>query len=142
MLNKKSGIYKITNLINNKCYIGSGISIKSRFYQHRTSLNKNKHFNKHFQNAWNFHGEENFKFEILEYCKRENLLLQEEFWIKYYDSNNPEKGYNKRIDCKTNLGNKATLETRLKQSLSHLGHKRSKETQQKISKKQYKKFVR
>ena len=62
--NKNIGIYKITNLINNKFYIGSSSDLKKRLYEHRRELNLGVHANKHLQSAWNKYGEENFKFEI------------------------------------------------------------------------------
>lgn len=132
------GVYKITNLINNKIYIGSSTSIKNRFVQHKRLLRINNHFNKHFQSAWNKYGEENFRFEILIECKMEKLNIYEDEQILLFKSNNRKYGYNKRIDCKTNFGLKASPETREKLRLSHLGHKRSKETQEKISKARFK----
>ena len=118
-----SGIYRILNTKNNKCYIGSGISIKQRFSTHIRLLNTSKHFNNHLQTAWNKYGEESFIFEILEESKENKLKDKEEYYIKLYKSNNRQYGYNKRIDCSTNLGIKASDETREKQRLSHLGVK-------------------
>lgn len=66
MNNRNIGIYKITNLINNKFYIGSSSDLKKRLYEHRRELNLGVHANKHLQSAWNKYGEENFKFEIIE----------------------------------------------------------------------------
>lgn len=60
------GIYKITNLINNKFYIGSSSNLKKRLYEHQRELNLGVHTNKHLQSAWNKYGEENFKFEVVE----------------------------------------------------------------------------
>ena len=49
----KCGIYKITNSINNKCYIGKSINIYYRIKSHITDLNRNKsrYENQHFINA-------------------------------------------------------------------------------------------
>jgi hypothetical protein len=136
---KISGIYQILNTATDKCYIGSGISIKQRFSTHKRLLMNQKHFNNHLQASWNKYGEEHFQFNILEIVESNNLKDREEFYIEKFNSNNREKGYNKRIDCSTNLGIKASAETREKLRISHLGHKRSKEAQEKISKSQYKK---
>jgi len=130
------GIYRIKNKVNNKVYVGSGVSVNQRFSTHKRLLRTNKHFNLHLQAAWNKYGEENFSFEFLEIT--ENLKEREEFFIKFYSANNREKGYNKRLDCTTNLGLRASKETKEKLRLSHLGHKRSKEAQVKISESQYK----
>ena len=61
----KSGIYKITNKIDGKCYIGQSSNIKKRFKDHRYDLKYNKHDNPYLQNAYNKYGKDNFKFEIL-----------------------------------------------------------------------------
>jgi hypothetical protein len=132
------GIYKITNTKNNKLYIGSALSIKSRFAQHLYRLKRNKHFNSHLQSSWNKYGENSFVFEIIEICDKLQLKTREEYFIALYKSNNRFFGYNKRLDCTTNLGLKANKETRKKLRISHLGHKRSKQTQEKISKSQFK----
>jgi len=131
------GIYKIANSVNNKAYIGSSLSVMRRFCVHRNLLKTGKHYNKHLQSAWNKYKEGAFIFSIVEITTIENLQAREEFHIAAFKSNEPEFGYNKRIDCKTNLGIKASAATKLKLSLSHMGHKRSAETQIKISNAQY-----
>lgn len=138
---KISGIYKITNLKNNKVYIGSAISIYNRLVTHKYLLKNNKHFNRHLQSSYNKNGIENFSFEILIKCSKEKLEEKEEFMIRLFRSNNNLYGYNKRLDCSTNLGIKASYETSLKLRSSHLGLKRSIETQEKISKTQYKAVI-
>lgn len=135
---KISGIYKITNLINKKSYIGSAKSLFARFVTHKNLLKRNKHFNLHLQSSYNKYGINNFKFEILLYCSLEELENKEEFMIQLFRSNNRKFGYNKRLNCETNLGKKFSEETINKLRISHLGHKRSKEAQEKISKSQFK----
>jgi len=88
------GIYKITNLKNNKGYIGQSTDIKKRWRNHKFELKNNLHNNPYLQNAFNKHGEEAFEFRIIEKTSPENLDEAEEFWIDYFDSTNPEKGYN------------------------------------------------
>lgn len=132
------GIYKITNTKNNKLYVGSALSIKSRFTQHLYLLKRNKHFNSHLQSSWNKYGENSFTFEVIEICLSQELKTREEYFILLYKSNNRLFGYNKRLDCTTNLGLKASKETREKLRISHLGHKRSRQAQEKISKSQFK----
>ena len=46
-----SGIYKFTNTVNNKIYIGSAQNLRKRFFKHVNLLNKNSHHSLHFQNA-------------------------------------------------------------------------------------------
>ena len=138
------GIYKIENLINNKVYIGSSISVMNRFSTHKRLLIGNIHFNKHLQSSFNKYGIENFKFEILEYLKfiNKNLIQErEEFNIKLHNSTDSKYGYNKRVECNTNLGMKFTDEQREKMKISHIGNKRTKEAHLKILESQYKKVL-
>ena len=92
--NSNCGIYKITNLKNNKAYIGQSTDIKRRWINHKLELKNNSHRNSHLQNAFNKYGEEAFEFRILEETFEENLDDAEEYWINYFDSTNPRKGYN------------------------------------------------
>ncbi len=62
----KSGVYKITNTVTGKVYIGSAKSFKKRGYQHLRSLEKGIHQNKHLQHAFNIDGTNAFVFEVLE----------------------------------------------------------------------------
>lgn len=45
------GVYKITNLINSKFYIGSSVNIGQRWFKHKALLRHNKHENPKLQNA-------------------------------------------------------------------------------------------
>jgi group I intron endonuclease len=59
-------IYRITNMINNKYYIGSAESFARREWQHRNDLKRQVHKNPHLQASWNKYGGDAFVFEILE----------------------------------------------------------------------------
>jgi group I intron endonuclease len=79
---KKSGIYKITNRINGKFYIGSAVDIKNRFSTHVSELKNKTHSNYHLQRAWDKYGKENFIFEVLEEIIDINsLLLREQHFL-------------------------------------------------------------
>lgn len=82
------GIYKITNKINNKCYIGQSIHIERRWSEHCFPSKTSK-----ISLAIQEYGKENFDFEVLEECKIEELDKKEEYWIKYYNCVFPN-GYN------------------------------------------------
>jgi group I intron endonuclease len=134
-----TGIYIIKNIKNNKVYIGSAKSILSRLSNHKYQLNKNKHFNKHLQSSYNKYGFGSFTFNILEETDLDNLQKLEEYYIKEkYKSNNTLFGYNKRIDCKTNLGLKYSEEHIENLRKSHIGNKHSEESKIKIAESRYK----
>ena len=91
------GIYKITNLITNKVYIGSAKNIDIRIKAHISKLKGNFHINKHLQSSYNKYGETNFKFEIIREVSNNILRRAEQFYINKYQSINPKYGYNKAI---------------------------------------------
>lgn len=88
------GIYKITNKINNKCYIGKSSNIESRFEYHKMYYQTSKEWNKTLYKAFRKYGLKNFTFEIIEEIEDYNNLSneREKYWISYYDSK--RKGYN------------------------------------------------
>lgn len=93
MIKKICGVYKITNMINDKFYIGSSNNINNRWRQHKGALNEGTHGNPYLQNAWNKYGGENFQFEILEECAPEMQFEREQFYLNTlcpFDDN----GYN------------------------------------------------
>lgn len=71
-------IYRITNMANNKYYIGSADSFARREWQHKYDLKRGKHKNPRLQSAWNKYGEEMFVFEIIEEVPEGVNLLQVE----------------------------------------------------------------
>ena len=91
---RKSGIYCIENIQNNKKYIGQSINVHIRIKEHINKLRKNKHQNSHLQKSWNKYGEEYFKFYVLEYCDVDTLDDREIYYIDFYNSVNKDFGYN------------------------------------------------
>ena len=83
------GIYKITNKINGKCYIGQSINIEQRLKDHR-----NCKANKPLYRAFKKYGIENFDFEVLEECSKEELNEKEIYYIAFYNSTTDGNGYN------------------------------------------------
>ena len=82
---------------NNKVYIGSSINILNREYKHFWMLNKGVHDNEYLQKSYYKYGKENFRFEIIEYCKPNELVIKENEFISAYESNKLDKGYNLAI---------------------------------------------
>lgn len=116
---KFAGIYQIFCIVNNKRYIGSSINITKRWYAHSTLLKNNNHCSSYLQNTFNKYGIGNFKFSVLEkVSKIEELINREQFWLDYFESYKPEKGFNVRKIAESNFGVYQSEETRKKRSLS------------------------
>ena len=123
------GVYKITNNVNGKVYIGQSVSIQTRWKEHRNSLRRGDSRCTLLQRAWNKHGEENFSFEILELCTEDMLDEVEIMYINMYDSCN--NGYN--IESGGNSNKRLSENTKELLRQSHLGKKMSDETLRKMS---------
>ena len=83
------GIYKITNKINGKSYIGQSNNIQRRFSEHRT---KGKESRILVDIAIQKYGMDNFLFEIIEECPIDQLNERESYWIAQFNTVN--NGYN------------------------------------------------
>lgn len=84
-LNNDSGIYKITNKVNGKVYIGQSKNIKSRWNSYKSFV-KNPNKKEPILIAMRKYGMENFDFEILEKCNIKDLDKLEKKYIKQYNS--------------------------------------------------------
>jgi group I intron endonuclease len=103
------GIYKITNLVSGKCYIGSARNTAGRIANHKFRLRKNNHFNSHLQASWNKYGEDSFIFEVIMYCTSEYFSVTENFCINMHRP----MVYNQREVANSNSKRKASSETKL-----------------------------
>lgn len=92
-------IYKTTNLVNNKIYIGKRIFTSEKFW-------RNKYFGsgKLLKSAIEKYGLQNFNREILEEVDNDLLGEREIYWIKLYKSNDLEIGYNLTIGNNSKYG--------------------------------------
>lgn len=89
-----SGIYKISNTLDGRVYIGASINIENRLITHKNYLRKGKHQNKLLQQAFDRESEY-FSFEILEEIKnKETIKEREKYFIDFFESSNPDFGYN------------------------------------------------
>ena len=89
---KISGIYKITNLNNNKVYIGQAVNIAERLRTHIKAGIGIDPTNSELYKDMKKIGVENFTFEILEECPPSMLNDKEKFWISFYHGQ--DFGYN------------------------------------------------
>ena len=83
-LKDRCGVYQIRNRVNGKVYIGSSINLKGRLKDHLGYLKRNKHDNPKLQHSFNKYGIDNFVFEIIEFCEREDRFNVEQYWIDYF----------------------------------------------------------
>lgn len=83
-----SGIYKITDLITEECYIGQSVNIQQRMKQHcKCGLGIEASATNKLYNTMQKDKVWNFSFELLEQCSKELLNEKEKFWIQMYQSN-------------------------------------------------------
>lgn len=146
-MDRVCGVYSITNLINNKKYIGQSVDIYTRWCNHKSALKHNRHDNEHLQNAWNTYGAQNFIFEVLEICSVDEIDDAESRYIELFDTMNAERGYNHETGGHTNKvlseqsrkkiadkhkGKALTDEHRKKIGLASKGHTLSEDARNKI----------
>jgi hypothetical protein len=136
-----SGIYKIENLINKKCYIGQSVDLSKRKSSHFKMLAKNKHTNSHLQYAFNKYKENAFVWKILVYCESFELTRYETFFDNHYKK--LALSYNTRECVDSNKG--IILSEEIKKKISKnfpntsgknhpfYGKHRSEETKRKLS---------
>jgi len=125
-----TGIYKITNTINNKCYIGSSTKINVRWSNHKSALKRNKHTNKHLQTSYNNHGLASFTYEVLLYCDVKDLLFYEQRAIDKY---NPEYNMNTFAERHNHTeASKKKMSIAAMGKQRNLGNKHTEETKQKL----------
>lgn len=122
-----SGIYKFTNKLKNKVYIGQTNNLKKRISEHLKDYIKGDSY---FYRSIKHHGIENFEVEILiqgKFSKTE-LNQMEISFIRLFKSNNPTYGYNMTIGGDGISGFKHTEESKEKIKKTSLGRKQSSES--------------
>ena len=91
------GIYKITNLITNKVYIGQSVDIERRWKQHIESSKNpiNSSYYNQLYTDFRYYGINNFSFEVLETIDKKDKKLLNELELKYMKKFDTLKsGYN------------------------------------------------
>lgn len=140
-------IYKITNKLNNKSYIGqTHKSLEIRWKRHCWQSEYKK--NMPICLAIKKYGKENFSVEEITQCSSQKELDEKEiFYVNIFNTFSPH-GYNlkagqargicseetKKKISESNKGKKVTDETKRKLSDSHKGYKVKQETKEKLSK--------
>lgn len=104
-------VYKITNKINNKCYIGITKHSFRKRYNHKDDWWNAPSVNPLLKNAVNKYGSVNFEVSIVEEVKKEELEKREIFYIKHFNSMSPG-GYN--LTSGGNYKYEVSLETKIK----------------------------
>ena len=102
---KFSGIYKITNKINGKVYIGKTVNFQRRYNAYKAGFKKKDicKINQYFMNAIEKYLPENFTFEVVEVCEIDLLAERELHWMVVYRSTEQDCGYNLRMDSSTGM---------------------------------------
>lgn len=91
------GIYKITNILNGKCYIGRSTSVRKRLTDHiksaigiSTIADQYIHQVMRKENLWNF------RFELIEECDKDKLNEREKYYIDFFQTADTTYGYNQK----------------------------------------------
>ncbi len=139
-------IYKATNRLNGKVYIGQTINnLKDRKADHINKANNHPDRNNHFCNALRKYGVDSFNWEVICICPNiDSLNEREQYYISYYNA--IKDGYNlttgglnyivsdesRKKMSKASLGRKVSTKTREKMREASLGRTFSKETREKL----------
>lgn len=81
-----SGIYKISNIIDDRIYIGSAYKMRKRKNVHIMHLKRGTHHSNYLQNFVSKYGIDSLIFEVIEFCNTQDLIPREQF---YLDGLNP-----------------------------------------------------
>lgn len=121
---EKGKIYKITNLVNGKIYVGkTALTLEERFSAHWNDA-KSNHTNQILHHAMRKYGIENFIIELIEECNLDVINEREMYWIKTLDSRwgYSNKGYNMTDGGEGVKGHRHTEESKNKIRKALAGH--------------------
>jgi len=120
-------IYCITNIVNDKQYVGQAVIKLKRWKDHKSALSVGKHNNRYLQAAYNKYGKDAFIYTVLEILPTTlSLDEREQYWIDKLNTVAPN-GYNLNPTAGSARGFKHSEETKLKWSEQRKGKKRSEE---------------
>uniref|UniRef100_A0A896YT25 GIY-YIG endonuclease n=1 Tax=Coniophora puteana TaxID=80637 RepID=A0A896YT25_9AGAM len=124
----KSGVYCWVNLLNGKCYIGSGVILNTRLIDYFQDWYKLNRGNLPIVRAILKYGMGNFALLILDFTEIEDTLNREQYWL---DELKPE--YNILTQAKNSKGYKHSPESIEKMRQKALGRKHSEEVRKAMS---------
>lgn len=142
-----AGIYRITNVVNGKFYIGSSVYLASRRRGHFHHLRHGTHKNPHLQSAYNKYGEAAFRWDVISIIEDANTLIAAEQAAidemrPHYNicevAGRPPMGRvvsekTRQLISQANKGRKPTAEQRAKMSAAQAGRTHAAAARQKIS---------
>lgn len=129
------GVYKITDLTDNRIYIGSAGSnggLIKRLKRHLNDLKKGEHFNTHLQRCYNKHGLDKFDFQVVEFYEwkpeltieqnKHNIELREQYYIDTMNARGKDTGFNQADHAHGGFNDVTweTLETRSNVTIKQL----------------------
>lgn len=125
---KSPGVYKLTNKINGKVYIGKSVNMHQRFIDYNADIRKGK--KRFILDAIRKYGWDSFRLEIVEIyptrkISNDYLLEREAFWIRFYSSTKRGIGYNLCEYGRDRGGIPLTEEHKRKLRESNIGKKRN-----------------
>jgi len=127
-------IYKITNTVNGKVYIGKSVDPKARWSKHISNAKrkpKDQFF--YLQASINKYGEDSFSLDIIDECESAEVAYSREiYWIDYYKSKDPKIGMNLTIGGDGSRGHTLSAEARKRISEANIGRAMSEGHRQKI----------
>lgn len=116
----KSGIYIIESTFDHRCYVGSSKQLYKRINKHIKDLRNNKHHASKLQRFFNKYGEECLNIRIIKLCDEKDLIKEENFFKKLYDSYTC--GFDSAKIAKSGYGVIWTIEEKEKQQVNLFGN--------------------
>lgn len=115
-------LYRITNQLSGKVYIGQTTDPKDRWSSHKSSAKNPQKYSAIIPRALSKYGVDNFIFEVIATCRtQEDADVTETELIERYNSRDSERGYNLAHGGSVNRGWHHSEETKKKISESNLG---------------------
>lgn len=118
-----AGIYEIKNTVNGKRYVGSSIHIEKRFKEHLRDLKSKTHHSQALQNAWNFHGENSFSFNVLAKLEASEIKSTEQRLIDWVFENESDNYNSSRSSTSPMHGRRHKESTKQLMAANRCGEK-------------------